>query len=351
MSLWRAIDANGNRVAEGLRVLEDTARFVLGREDLQDELRGLRHRVETLLAPWHAERFRYRDAAGDPGFVTSAGSTLDRRGDLPSLVRANARRAAEGLRVLEEALKTLGHYPAGKSAEQLRRALYDCEQRLDEAVMGLSRPVLPEGLYGLTGEMFSRGRSNAEVVRLLIEGGVRIIQYREKEKPVREKLAECRELRRITRDAGVLLVVNDDPLIALETGADGIHIGQEDYPPAVVRRLAGPGMMIGLSTHSPEQAAAAEREPVDYIGVGPLYATATKKDVCAAVGLGYLEHAVRTVSLPFVAIGGIKEHNLPEVIRAGAKSVAMVTALTEAEDIPRTVRRMLAIMEENRNDK
>jgi thiamine-phosphate pyrophosphorylase len=344
------VDANGNRVAEGLRVLEDLARFVVDTPDLQRDLRNLRHRLAEILAPFGKQRLRFRNSGGDSGFEVSRQSGSDRRKGTLSLVRANSCRAEEGLRALEESLKTLGFHGEGKGLETLRQTLYDLEKRLVNAAARYEKPPFPGGLYGLTGEAFSLGRKNAEVIRLLVEGGVKIIQYREKKKPVREKLAECRELRRITRNTGALLIVNDDPLLALETDADGVHIGQDDYPPALVRSIVGPDRIIGLSTHDPGQAAAAVKEDIDYIGVGPIFPTRTKEDVCGAVGLEYLTHVVRTHAIPFVAIGGINGDNLPDVVRAGARTVAMVTSLVGAEDIARTVRHFNHVMEMTINE-
>jgi thiamine-phosphate pyrophosphorylase len=204
------------------------------------------------------------------------------------------------------------------------------------------KPTLPAGIYGITAERYSCGRGNIEVVKAMIAGGIGIIQYREKRpaKSFAAMLAECREIRRITREAGVLFIVNDYCDIARLVDADGVHVGQDDLPVAAVRELIGPDKIIGLSTHSPEQAAEAVSAGADYIGVGPIFATATKDDVCAPVGLGYLEHVVQTCPLPFVAIGGIKEHNIDQVIRRGAKTVCLVTEIVGAGDIAATTRRL-----------
>jgi thiamine-phosphate pyrophosphorylase len=178
----------------------------------------------------------------------------------------------------------------------------------------------------------------------MIKGGIRLIQYREKRphKSFAEMLAECTALRQLTREAGVLFIINDYPDIAQLVDADGVHVGQDDFPVSEVRRLIGPHKLIGLSTHGPEQAAAAVAAGADYIGVGPIFSTQTKEDVCAPVGLGYLEHVVRTCPLPFVAIGGIKEHNLHQVVSRGAKTVCLVTEIVGATDIAATTRRLQA---------
>ncbi len=197
-------------------------------------------------------------------------------------------------------------------------------------------------LYCLTSEEHSLGRSVIETAEAMLAGGARILQYREKNKAKRLKYAECVALRRLTKERGCLFIVNDDVDIALAVKADGAHIGQDDLPLAAAREVLGPAAVIGVSTHCPEQALAAERGGADYIGVGPIYATRTKKDVCPAVGLEYLDYAVKNVKVPFVAIGGIKLRNLPEVLARGASCIAMVTELTAAPDIKSTAKEAIS---------
>lgn len=202
--------------------------------------------------------------------------------------------------------------------------------------------ALPTGIYGITAEKFSCGRSNLDVAKAMIKGGIKVIQYREKRhlKDYRQILKECRQMRKLTREHGVHFIVNDFVDIALLVDADGVHVGQEDLPVAAVRSLLGPEKIIGLSTHSPEQARQAELDGADYIGVGPLFTTTTKEDVCATVGLQYLEHVVNHTALPFVAIGGIKEHNITDVIDRGAQTVCLVTEIVGSADIAQTIKRL-----------
>jgi thiamine-phosphate pyrophosphorylase len=196
-------------------------------------------------------------------------------------------------------------------------------------------PGVGEGadLYGITDSRLSLDRPVTEVVGALLAGGVTIIQYREKDKHAGEMLRECRDVRALTRAAGACFIVNDHVDIAILCEADGVHVGQEDLPVPEVRRLAGSEMIVGLSTHSPAQARAALEAGADYIGVGPLFATRTKADVVAPVTLDYLDWVVANITLPFVAIGGIKRHNIHEVARRGAKCCALVSELDGAEDI------------------
>lgn len=192
-------------------------------------------------------------------------------------------------------------------------------------------------LYCLTSEAHSEGRSNIEVVQAMLDAGIMIIQYREKTKSRREKLDECLKIRDMTNAAGAFFIVNDDVDIAILCEADGVHVGQDDLPVAAVRKLVGPDMVIGVSTHLPELAHRAEADGADYIGVGPVYATDTKTDAKAPVGLSYVEYVAKHIRIPFVAIGGIKRENVADVIKAGARCVAMITEIVEAPDIGKRI--------------
>lgn len=195
-------------------------------------------------------------------------------------------------------------------------------------------------LYCITAEEYSNGKSNIEVVKELIDSGVKIIQYREKDKKALYKYEECLEIRKLTKEADVTFIINDDIDIAILVKADGVHIGQEDIPIEKVRQLVGSDMFIGLSTHSKEQANDAIKRGSDYIGVGPIFKTQTKKDVVDPVGFEYLDYVSQNIDIPFVAIGGIKEHNLSEVVKHGASCVCMVTEIVGAEDIGEKVKRV-----------
>ncbi len=209
-----------------------------------------------------------------------------------------------------------------------------------------ARAALDRDLYCITAEEYSLGRSNLQVVAEMLEAGVGLVQYRAKEKEASDKYRECQEIRRLTREAGATFIVNDHPDLALMVEADGVHLGQEDYPIEAVRRLVGEEMIIGISTHSPLQAEEAIRRGADYIGVGPLFPTFTKKNVCEPVGLAYLDFAVSHISIPFVAIGGIKAHNVAEVRRHGARCMAIVTEIVGAPDIRQKVAEILGAIKQ-----
>lgn len=190
------------------------------------------------------------------------------------------------------------------------------------------------GIYCITDFNHSGGKTNIDVVKEMAEANVKIIQYREKHKSMKEKYEECLEIIKITKAYDIVFIVNDHIDLALAVDADGVHIGQDDMPVHVVRNILGPDKIIGLSTHSPAQAKAAENsEAVDYIGAGPVFQTNTKEDVCDPVGLEYIEYVSKNINLPFVAIGGIKEHNINLVKEKGASWFALVTEITGALNI------------------
>ena len=190
------------------------------------------------------------------------------------------------------------------------------------------------GLYAITAEKMSRGRNNVEVVTEMLAAGIQFLQYREKEKSARDMYEECLVLRRLTKAAGASFIVDDFVDLALAVDADGVHIGQTDLPPFAVRQLLGPAKVIGLSTHNFEQLQAANAlgDMVDYMGVGPVFSTATKA-MTPAVGLDYVRQAAQSSLLPYVAIGGIKEHNITAVAQAGAATAAVVSGIVGADDI------------------
>lgn len=203
---------------------------------------------------------------------------------------------------------------------------------------------LSTDIYGITADEYSRRRGNIEAVRQMIAAGIKVIQYREKEKPAEQMHDECLVIRELTRRSGVTFIVNDYAELAVSVEADGLHIGQDDLIPEIARHLVGDDMIIGLSTHSPAQAQAAQALAgvIDYIGVGPIFATKTKKDVCEPVGLEYLDYVVNNISLPFVAIGGIKEHNIGLVRERGARIISLVTEIVGAADIAAKVEALRA---------
>jgi thiamine-phosphate pyrophosphorylase len=183
------------------------------------------------------------------------------------------------------------------------------------------------------------GRDLPDLLRAAVAGGVEIVQLREKQLGDERLVAVADAAHALCERLGALLIVNDRPSVAMEAGADGVHVGQEDMPVAEVRELVGPDMLIGLSTHAPEEIDAEDAALADYIGVGPVHETPTKPGR-AAVGLELIRYAARRSPVPFFAIGGLNAGNLGEVIDAGARRAVVLRAIAEAED-PRGAARTL----------
>ena len=187
-------------------------------------------------------------------------------------------------------------------------------------------------LYLVTDRALARGRPLADVVRAAVAGGVTCVQVREKDVGTREFLDEARAVQAALRGTGVPLIVNDRVDVALAIGADGVHLGQRDMALADARRLGPPGWIVGVSAESVADAVRAERDGADYVGVSPVFATPTKADHAAPLGLEGLRAIRAAVNIPLVAIGGIHAGNAREVVRAGADGLAVVSAIVAADD-------------------
>ena len=172
----------------------------------------------------------------------------------------------------------------------------------------------------------------AKCAEAAVKAGVKIVQLRMKHVPREEILREAREVRRITSGTQTLFIVNDDPDIASEAEADGVHVGQDDLPPSEIRARYPDLRIIGLSTHNINQTRASTSQPIDYIGVGPVYATPTKDIPDPTLGLDTMAEMVRLAKRPAVAIGGIDETRLPDVLKAGARNFAVVRAVCQSEN-------------------
>jgi thiamine-phosphate pyrophosphorylase len=187
-------------------------------------------------------------------------------------------------------------------------------------------------LYFVTDRRLARGRPTLEIVRAAVQGGVTCVQLREKTCSAREFIAEALSVKAFLTSCGVPLIINDRVDIALAVGADGVHLGQTDMPLAVARSLAGPALVIGVSAESIADAVAAQAGGADYLGVSPVFATPTKTDTAAPLGLAGLAAIRRTVKLPLVAIGGLHAGNAAAAVHSGADGVAVVSAIAAADD-------------------
>lgn len=340
-AIERLLDANLDRAREGLRVLEDWARFALDRPDLVARTKDLRQRLGRL----HRAAYKLaRHTASDPAAGLAHPAQAERQ-DAAGVLAANAGRVQEALRVLEE-FGRLDDQGLASEAATIRYALYDLEVDLLQAGRdGDGRRALLRRchLYLVTSPLDGL----EAVVAASLAAGVRLVQYRAKaDAPLedRQRFEQASALRRLCHRHGALFLINDRIDLALAVGADGVHLGQGDLPPSVARRLLGPDRLIGRSTHRLEQLRQAVADGCDYVGVGPVNATPTKPGR-EPVGLAYVSEAAAESPLPFFAIGGIDAVNLAAVRAAGAERVAVVRAITAAADPAAAVAALLAGLE------
>jgi thiamine-phosphate pyrophosphorylase len=196
-------------------------------------------------------------------------------------------------------------------------------------------------IYLVTDDAYFKDRDLVSTIEQAIQGGITALQYRFKNKTSRQMYEELLVLRELTKRYNVELVVNDRVDLALAVSADGVHVGENDLPPDVVRKLVGDRMYIGYSVNSLEKLREVEHLPIDYIGFGSIYETSTKKDY-KLVGIEALRQAVKMTSKPIVAIGGITHYRVKEVLSAGAKGIAVVSAILGFEDVKKATEELVS---------
>ncbi|MBC7881984.1 MAG: thiamine phosphate synthase [Anaerolineae bacterium] len=322
----KILDANLDRVREGLRVIEEWLRFGEANLDQAALCKTMRQEIAT----FHTEAMHQaRNTPGDP--LTSVDHPHEvERLDVADVLRVNFARLQEGLRVIEEYAKLIDPQLAG-AAKQWRYQIYT----LESACLGdtLRNRLAP--LYLVT----SPHPNLLKIVEASLRGGLRLVQLRDKEAEGREIFDLACKLRDLCNRYDALLIVNDRVDLALASHADGVHLGQADLPITEARKLLGPHRLIGQSTHNPAEAAQSLLDRADYIGIGPVFATPTKPGRIA-VGFDYVDHC-RNMPIPGYAIGGIDSDNLEAVLSAGAKRVAVVRAIMAASDPERTTAELL----------
>lgn len=318
-AIYRILDANLDRAREGLRIIEEWCRFGLNSSQMTLECKQLRQE----LAAWHTSELRNaRDTLGDPGTELSHPQE-EKRDSIEEVLQVNLCRTEEALRVLEEYGK-LYKPEMGLACKQMRYRVYVLESQL--LTHKRHQQLRDSLLYLVT----SANEYLFAIVEAALQGGLTLVQYRDKGADDRDRLSEAQRLCQLCHSYGALFIINDRVDLALAINADGVHLGQQDVPIALARQLLGPQRIIGRSTTNPEEMQKAIAEGADYIGVGPVYATPTKPDKPAA-GLEYVRYAAEHSTIPWFAIGGIDPKNVHEVIAAGGDRIAIVRAIMEAE--------------------
>jgi thiamine-phosphate pyrophosphorylase len=349
--LLRMIDANLNRSSEGLRVLEDVARFILNDAELSQRLKTLRHDLAQETKSLSVGLLSQRDSEHDVGrpYLLRDKELIMEATSLPGLldlVTANAKRVEESLRVVEELAKLpeISSMLNSASFEQTRFALYTLERDLISRISRQDKIERMAGLYVILDRQFLAGRDELDIAGQIIEGGARVIQLRDKQSKKGELLLVAQKLKELCSQADVLFIINDYPDLAMAVDADGLHIGQGDLPLPVIRRELSIDKIIGCSVTTLSQATKAQNEGADYIAVGSIFPTTTKKGA-TVVGVDILKELKRIVSAPLVAIGGIDQNNVGEVVAAGADAVAVISAVLGEKDVRGAVQELVAKMD------
>jgi thiamine-phosphate pyrophosphorylase len=332
-SALRCLDANANRAAEGLRALEEVARFLLDDGVLAGQLKELRHRVRAAIP---AQAVAARDTSGDVG---TAGTTATRPA-LVDLVRANAARAQEALRAGEEFARIAGLGPAAAALEQARYGAYQAELRLLARLPAWR--LWEVRLYALVDTALTD--RPAAVAAAVVRGGAGAVQLRAKGLAIREYRELAARVADAVRGAGGLFVVNDHVAVAALVAADGVHVGQDDLAPADARAVAGALCAVGVSCHTPEQAAAAQAAGADYLGLGPMHATATKPHEPER-GPELLDAVRAGLRVPSFAIGGLDRGRITALLPRLPHGVAVAGALCRAADPERAAGELRDLLE------
>ena len=324
----RILDANFNRAREAMRVMEDHARFVLNDADLCEQLKVLRHDLgNAIQASAMVTAIFTRDTPGDVGTTIATRDEYERSTTV-EVVQAAGKRLSEALRVLEEYGKTFSAEWAAR-IERLRYRGYEIEKRLAHVISARDRFGRIR-LYVLVTESLCR-RPWQEVIRSAAEGGADCFQLREKDGGDRELIERACAFCELCHDCEALCLINDRADIAVACGADGVHVGQGDIEVAVARRVVGAQRVVGISTHSLEQAQTAAAQCPDYIALGPMFSTPLKPEH-EVVGPSTLAEVRKHTALPLVAIGGIDADNVSQITAGGGACVAVCSAIIAADD-------------------
>ena len=361
LSVWRILDANLNRAREGLRVLEDFARFLADNHDVSLQLKSMRHDLVAAekqlfadAAIGMAERLQFRDTEGDVG-TSQMTDGEQQRSALADVVIANARRVEESLRSLEEFGKLVSA-PFSAAMKSLRYHAYTVEKSLATLSTHGLQPenyiaenhrasrLLQAQVYVLITESMCR-LPWQQVVEQCLHAGADVLQLREKSLNDRELLRRADWIRAACVNAQALFIVNDRPDIAAICEADGVHVGQEEFTVAEARRILKPGQLVGVSTQSLEQAVQATESGADYLGVGPVFPSQTKV-FAEFPGLAFVNSVADSaaVTKPWFAIGGINTERLPDLITAGANRVAVTSVVAGADHPAEVIREIRSVI-------
>jgi thiamine-phosphate pyrophosphorylase len=327
---YRIIDANFNRAREAVRLMEEFCRFALNSTRLSSQAKQLRHALCAAAGSLDTARLiAARDTTGDVGTNIQVEGQLT-RSELRDCLTAACRRLTESLRALAEVLRTFNPVLAD-TIEKLRYSAYTLEKEIIICI------EVREKFKSVRLYVVITAGLPVDVIRLAdncITGGADCIQLRAKAMDDESVFALAVEMVKKCTDAGVLCIINDRIDIAVAAGADGVHLGQTDLPLTQARKLESVPLILGKSTHSPAELDSAIAQGADYVSLGPVFATDTKPDI-RAVGLDYLEQglaAADTAGIGHAAIGGINSENINDVLRIGARTIAVCSAVCSSRE-------------------
>ena len=319
LRIAQIIDANLDRAREGLRVLEDWARFGLGREDFVKRFKDFRQ----ILGKNHLNY--YKQARNSQQDVCEGLSHPEqfKRLTIESIISSNSARVQEALRVIEEFTRNR-HDELASSASKIRYETYQLERELLLAnILRLRKQkLIDNNLYFIT----TNSNNVTERVQIMLSCGVKIIQYRFKGGSDLENINAATKLKKLCKEYDALFIVNDRLDIALASDADGLHLGQEDLKIEHARRLLGPSKIIGLSANSETEITKAIREGSDYLGIGPVFQSTTKKSK-SPLGIERVKSLTKKITVPWFAIGGINSQNISLLKENNIKKVAIISDL------------------------
>ena len=321
----RILDVNINRATEGLRVLEEVARFIIMDKKLTEKARNIRYDLMKARLKIGLENHYVfdRDIEKDFGRKFKVG----KREKLSDIIKANSKRAQEALRVLEEFSWEKGHF------SKLRFKMYDIEKTVILKVdhVNASKSI-DLSVYVV--------HDKVDVLKWAVKNGADIIQLRDKDSSIKKVIKKAKDIKyylgKIKPEKRPIFIINDRVDIVWMVDADGVHLGQEDISIREARKILGIDKIIGKSTHNIKQGLTAQKNGATYISVGPVHATPTKPGR-REVGLDYVNKAARSIKIPWVAIGGINKGNVDKVLRNGARNIAVVRAY---KDIPILARKL-----------
>ena len=335
----RIIDANLNRAAEATRILEEIARFLLDDKGLSEKLKNIRHKINNVQENCYGEYLQARDTENDVGVDVK---NLSERINIENIFKANIKR-------LQQALRTLAEYSVTNKDEvvlfeKLRYESYTLEKIMWDKLKEKYNQIKlsDKKLYLVTNsDEFDSDDKFLDAIASALEGGVDILQLREKTMPANKILELGKKIKQLCLQYDVTFIVNDRIDIALILEADGVHLGQDDLDVKSAREILGVNAIVGVSTHAPEQASKAVVDGADYIGVGPVFATPTKQGRIP-VGLEYVKWVSENIQIPTFAIGGIDAENCQQVFEAGITRIAVVRAIINAPSPQKAAEKILS---------